>query len=418
MSMITYQKAIEIIQAAAGKRSLQEEKVSLLQAVGRILTEDLYSREDLPAQDNSAMDGFAVKSEVTLLATAESPCLLPVMGYIAAGDALPLQKNSAGGVYGIMTGALIPEGDFDAVVKVEDVEVFCDGGVSSIRIKAPVPVGNNIRPQGSDFTKGTRILKRGHRLGHEDVMALAALGYTEIPAFKKLRVGVISTGKEIVPFATQDIAVEQVRNSSAPFLRSYFCSLGCDVDVFEQSEDNASGFGEKFAHLMSENYDLVLTTGGVSMGNWDYVTNSLQKLGVKTEFHKVAIRPGKPLLFGVHAKTGAAVFGLPGNPVSTAIGASFFVTSYLKALRGQGCEQSLQLPVIGSIKKPQGLRSFFKARIEQNDGVSRVRILPGQGSYMLHSLLEANCWAVVSEEGDRVAEGTTVEVHPWEGRTL
>jgi molybdopterin molybdotransferase len=190
------------------------------------------------------------------------------------------------------------------------------------------------------------------------------------------------------------------------------------VDVFEQSEDNASGFGEKFAHLMSENYDLVLTTGGVSMGNWDYVTNSLQKLGVKTEFHKVAIRPGKPLLFGVHEKTGAAVFGLPGNPVSTAIGASFFVTSYLKALRGQRCEQSLQLPVIGSIKKPQGLRSFFKARIEQNDGVSRVRILPGQGSYMLHSLLEANCWAVVSEEGDRVAEGTTVEVHPWEGRTL
>ncbi|NUN06562.1 MAG: molybdopterin molybdotransferase MoeA [Bdellovibrio sp.] len=418
MSMIAYQEAIDKIQGAARKRPLQEEKVALLQAVGRILTEDLLSPEDLPAKDNSAMDGFAVHSKTTLLASGERSCLVPVLGYIAAGDEAPLTENSESGVYGIMTGALIPEMEFDAVVKIEDVEVFSGGGRSFICIKAPVPQGNNIRPRGSDIAKGVRILKKGHRLSPQDIMALAALGLSEVSAYKKLKIGLISTGKEIVPFATKNLAPQQVRNSSAPFLNAYFSALGCEVDVFELSEDSPARFQEKFTELTEEHYDVILTTGGVSMGNWDYVTDSLQELGVRTEFHKVAIRPGKPLLFGVHEKTGAAVFGLPGNPVSTAIGASYFVTAYLQALRVEEPGEPLLLPLINSVKKPQGLRSFFKARIENKNGSSGVRILQGQGSYMLHSLLEANCWVVVSEEHERLEEGARVEVYPWEGRSL
>lgn len=416
--MIAYHEAILKIQAAAQKRPLQEERVSLLTSVGRILTEDLFSSEDMPAKDNSAMDGFVVRSEETLTATWEKPCLFPVLGYIAAGDTFVQREDLEGGVYGIMTGALLPEKDFDAVVKVEDVEVFFDGGMSFICVKAPVPKGNNVRPQGSDFSKGTRILKRGHRLRHEDIMALASLGYSEVCVFKKLKVGVVSTGKEVVPYATATITPQQVRNSSAPFLQAYFSSLGCDVDVFEQSEDSPEKFHQRFQELLRNSYDVLLTTGGVSMGNWDYVTDSLSEMGVRTEFHKVAIRPGKPLLFGVHEKSGTAVFGLPGNPVSTAVGASFFVTSYLNALRGEPTQRVLSVPCSHSIKKPQGLRSFFKARIESANGVSRVRILPGQGSYMLHSLLEANCWAVLPEEGDLLEEGTNIEVHLWEGRDL
>lgn len=415
MSMIAFQEAIDKIQQAAHKRSLKQEEVSLLQAVGRILTEDLYASEDLPARDNSAMDGFALRSEATLLATEGRPCLFPVLGFIAAGDEAPPLGNPEGGVYGIMTGALIPESKFDAVVKVEDVEVFVEGGKSFICVKAPVARGNNIRPRGSDFSQGCRILKQGHRLCHEDIMALAALGYAKVTVFKKIKMGVLSTGKEVVPYATKNLTPQQVRNSSAPFLQSYFSSLGCDVDVYEQSEDSPTGFNEKFRNLVAGGYDLILTTGGVSMGNWDYVTDSLQELGVGIEFHKVAIRPGKPLLFGVHEKTGTAVFGLPGNPVSTAVGATFFVTSYLKSLRGESDEKALFLPIADAIKKPRGLRSFFKARIEKN---GCVRILEGQGSYMLHSLLEANCWAVVSEEHDGLKEGASVEVYPWEGRAL
>ncbi|WP_415064238.1 molybdopterin molybdotransferase MoeA [Bdellovibrio sp.] len=418
MSMIAYREAILKIQEAAQKRPLQEERVPLLMGVGRTLTEDLFSSENLPAKDNSAMDGFVVRSEETLTATPEKPCLFPVLGYVAAGDAFVQRDDLEGGVYGIMTGALLPERDFDAVVKVEDVEVFFDGGMSFICVKAPVPKGNNVRPQGSDFLKGARILKRGHSLRHEDVMALASLGYSEVCVFKKLKVGVISTGKEVVPYATAMVTPQQVRNSSAPFLQSYFSSLGCDVDIFEQNEDSPQKFHQKFQELLMNNYDVLLTTGGVSMGNWDYVTDALSELGVRTEFHKVAIRPGKPLLFGVHEETRTAVFGLPGNPVSTAVGASFFVTPYLKTLRGESTQRALNIPCSHAIKKPQGLRCFFKARIECDNGVSRVRILPGQGSYMLHSLLEANCWAVLPEEGDFLEEGATVEVHPWGGRDL
>lgn len=415
MSMIPYHDAVLKVQTAAQKRRLPSEKVPLLVAAGRILAEDLFSSENLPAKDNSAMDGFAVKSEETLTATAENPCQFPILGYIAAGDALLPGRERPGGVYGIMTGALLPEKDLDAIVKVEDVEVFSNGGVSVVKIKSPIPKANNVRPQGSDFLKGARLLKHGHKLRHEDVMALAALGFSEVSVFKKVKIAVVSTGKEVVPHTGTTVTPEQVRNSSAPFLQSYFLSLGCEVDLFDQSEDSPEKFHRTFQELIQRNYDVLLTTGGVSMGNWDYVTSALNELGVRTEFHKVAIRPGKPLLFGVHEETGVAVFGLPGNPVSTAVGAHFFVVPYLRALREETGLRTLNISCINTIKKPTGLRSFLKARIESENGVSRVRILPGQGSYMLHSLLEANCWAVLPEEGDRLEEGTNIEVHPWEG---
>lgn len=416
--MIAYHDAILKIQATAQARTLKGERLPLLTAVGRILNEDIFSSEDIPARDNSAMDGFVVRSEETLGATAEIPAVFPVFGYIAAGDPVLQRKEVDEGVYGIMTGALLPEQEFDAVVKVEDVEVFFDGGRSFISLKSPVPKGNNIRPRGSDFTKGTLILKRGHCLRHEDLMALAALGHKEVCVYRKLKVGLICTGKEVVPYSIGSIDPHQVRNSSAPFLQSYFSELGCDVNVFEQIEDSPERFHQRFQQLICDGYDLLLTTGGVSMGNWDYVTDSLKKMGVRIEFHKVAIRPGKPLLFGVHEQSGTAVFGLPGNPVSTAVGASFFVSTYLRSLRGEPAQKGLSIPCSHSMKKPLGLRSFFKARIEYEQGSSRVRILQGQGSYMLHSLLEANCWAVLSEEGDHLEEGTRLEVHPWKGRDL
>lgn len=418
MSLTTYQEAIKRIQERGRSQTLKSERVPLLDSVGRVLAESIFSFENLPAKDNSAMDGFVVQAELTRLASIEHPCVLKVFDTIAAGDNFSSEKIEDGGAYGIMTGAVIPDGAYDAVIRIEDVEIFRESGDTFIHIRAPLEKGKNIRPQGSDFKKDIEILKKGHRLGHEDIMPLAALGINTVLAFKKVKVGIISTGKEIVPFSTKNLEPAQVRNSSAPFLKSYFASLGCEVVFSEQNEDHPEKFGEKFKSLLADECDVLLTTGGVSMGNWDYVTDELQNLGVKLNFYKVAIRPGKPLLFGVHKETGAAVFGLPGNPVSTAIGASFFVQPYLRALHKEEAREGILLPLANSMKKPQGLRGFYKARIETENGVSGVRILDGQGSYMLHSLLEANSWAVLSEDFEFLENGNFVEVFPWEGRCL
>lgn len=412
--MLSYNEALAKIESSPRPR-VSCERVPLLEARGRVLAEDLLAAEDLPATDNSAMDGFAIQARATVLASPETPLSFEVLGEWVAGAKSHAGSSRPDAVYAIMTGALVPEPAFDSVVKIEDVEVYLEGGKKFIKIFKPVTLRNNVRPRGSDYHRGQRLLPAGHRLRSQDVMALAGLGVSEVLTYEKLKVAVLSTGREIVPFAQPVLSPEQVRNSSAAFLQAYFSGLSCVVHQYQQAEDTAESFYNLFQRIIDKNYHLILTTGGVSMGSRDFVTATLADLGVRIEFHKVAIRPGKPILFGIHERTGIAVFGLPGNPVSTAVGARFFVTPYLKRLRNEKNEKSFFISTTGDFQKPQGLSCFYKARLANRGERTEVEILKDQGSYMLHSFVEADCWVYLPEELGAVVGGQIVEVFSIHG---
>lgn len=414
MSMLSYNEALaKIARAPLGAPAAEPRKI--LEAVGAILAEDVLVPEDLPSADNSAMDGFAVSAAHTMMASKDKPIVFEVRGEWLAGSMPQIDSESAGVVYGIMTGAILPPSVFDAVIKIEDVEVFLQEGKKFVKIFAPVVAGNNIRPKGSDFRRGQKLFQSGQRLRNEEIMSLAGLGITEVLVFEKIRVAILSTGQEIVSHDQALSSPAQVRNSSSPFLSSYLSALDCAVDLYPLRKDSARAFYELFQSLIEKKYHLILTTGGVSMGSMDFVTGTLADLGVKIEFHKVAIRPGKPLLFGVHGPTGTAVFGLPGNPISTAIGARFFVTPLLKKIRNEKREKTMFIPARREMPKPLGLSCFFRACLVNAEGRTEVEILKKQGSYMLHSMVEADCWVLLSEDLAAVSKGQNLEVFSLNG---
>lgn len=405
--MIKYNEAIGLIKDLAPRFTPQIETVDLLESVGRILAEDVRSGENIPYADNSAMDGFAVHANSTAGATKDNPIHFVVKSIIAAGDTTnPLQTSELKSetCVEIMTGALIPDDYYDAVIKVEDIE-RTEG---LIKISTPIARGTNIRPKGSDFVVGQKVLSKNTVINEQHVMALAALGISEIQVKKKMRVAVVSTGNELVAYNEKITKASQVRNSSAPFLKIFLEKNHCKVDLKGIQHDSAEGFFNLMNDLLKEDYDLIVTTGAVSMGKWDFILSTLNDLKMKKIFHKVAIRPGKPILFAESQTSKTLLFGLPGNPISTAVGAQFFVMPLIEEVMKLRANEKFVV-LEKDINKPEGLECFFKANI--NEGARpAVEVLTGQASYQIHSFVQSNCWVQLPAEASFLKAGTMVKV--------
>lgn len=409
--MISYFEALKILQEVALQLSSVDQEIPITESIGTVLSRDVFGREDVPYFQNSAMDGFAICAAATAGASAETPLRFPIDFYLAAGDAPPTEpiKNTTVAVE-IMTGAPMPAGCLDAVVRVEDTQIEEHDGMREVLIRKSVRSGENVRAQGSDFRANELVGKAGTVVDPEYLMAFACLGISSIWVRKRLKVAVLSTGKELRAVGLARSNPAQIWNSSGPYLIATLKDLGCEVIDFGIIEDEPDLFISAVREGLQRGVDIFLSTGAVSMGKHDFVVEALQKLGAKLHFHKTSIRPGKPICFAEFAKEGAVFFGLPGNPVSTAVGMRFFAEPFLRTRLGIPTENGIEANLKQEIKKPEGLRCFYKGRVEINAEGAVVEVLQGQGSYILNSLIQANCWVQLMERESQLPAGAEVRV--------
>ncbi len=405
--MISYREALDCIRECGYQQTIKT--VTLHQALGKVCATAVSSALSVPAFDNSAMDGFAVRTFETQGATTDKPLSLRVAGGALAGDA-PVAAI-AGHAWEINTGAPVPQG-YDSIVPIEQVRIDSragDGRPREIVLSAPAKLHEHIRRAGEDFKPGDTLITAGTRVLPQHIMALAALGIGEIQVHEPPAVAVINTGRELVDDSMAPLLPGQIRNANGPYLMAILARMHTTPQYEGIIPDDPDMFAAK-VRILSARTDIIVSTGAVSAGRHDFVTDSLRSLGAVILFHKVAIRPGKPILLA-RLPSGTFYLGLPGNPVSAAVGLRFFLYPLLCALSGINPEDErpaqLELPV----KKKPGLRFFQKAKLWTDEsGQCRVRILDGQESFKIRPMLEMNCWAILDEEQEYASTGAMVPV--------
>lgn len=435
-NMLSYDEALSRVVEKAKSVRLPFENVPIAESCGRVLAADAITEICNPAFDNSAMDGFAIRAADVSKATAQHPVELTCHGHILAGDEPfgqrydePLKDAASAICFEIMTGAPLPQTAkarlyCDAVVRIEDVQILQRDGenVRKIAIKAPVPVGSSIRCAGEDFVPGAVLGHRGSLVTPEIVMALAAGGLSFVAVTVKPKIAIIVTGSEIVAHDKKaPIPASAVRNSSGPFLHAAFLARGCDVLQMTQAGDDLDALRSSLRDARESGAHVIVTTGAVSMGKRDLVGEAILAEGGRIDFHKVAIRPGKPIMMADFSD-GAVIFGLPGNPISTAVGMHFFVTPFLRTLRHEMALEARR-GVLGEEwprKLPSDLTCFLRAKLDDGDGADfgRVSILNGQDSFMVKPLAEATGWAVVPAGAGPLYAGTAIRFVPFSSGSL
>lgn len=405
--MISVAEAQAIVRAQAAP--LPGERVPLTQAIGRVNAHAIVSAVDLPPFDNSAMDGFALCGAGQ---TLRSGYEFEVAGEQAAGDSA--RRVDGEHTWEIMTGAALPAG-LDTVVPVEQVEILArDANARPLRIRllADVPPTQHVRRAGEDIARGELALQVAQWLGPSQLLLLAGLGIAEVDVARRPRVALLCTGRELVDDPTQALQPGQIRNSNATFLRARIAAAGAELAHYETVPDDADAFRAALDRALLSDCDVVLSTGAVSMGRYDFVPQVLDGVGATTLFHKVAMRPGKPLLFA-RLKSGPLYFGLPGNPVSSVVGLRFFVEAALRVMLGLPEERAWSLPLLHDARKKPGFRLHQKARVVLgHDARLGVELLPGQESFKTRPLLAANAWAALPEDLAELPPGTLIDVLP------
>jgi len=398
--MISYEDAIKLI---LDNDRLATSTIAINDALAYVAAETISSKVFVPPFNNSAMDGFAVNSKDIVDATKENPIILKLKGSTVAGDR---PSSGTNGAWEIMTGAPVPQ-NYDAVVKIEDVSIK-NGSVS---FSNPVPIHNNIRDAGEDFKPKDLIIKKGTLITPMHIMALATIGQQNIIVANKPKIIVFSTGKELVENSDAPLKPGQIRNSNSPFLMAALKGMQLSPTYGGIIHDQPEIFEDKVLQALNNN-DIIISTGAVSMGAHDFIPDVLHKLGAKIVFHKSYIRPGKPILYARFAN-GTQYFGLPGNPVSAAVGLRFFTTPLVRHLQGQAPEIALKAPLLAPSPKKQGFRFFRKAHLSVGEmGELQLEILKGQESFKIHPLLSANCWASFSPNQSGQEAGELIEVYP------
>lgn len=415
--MKSYHEALQIIQNKSGwvENDWESSTVSLGDAFGRVLAAPVVSPESFPAFDASLFDGFALRSRDCDLST-KNQIEMQVSHHVFAGDSAAgaVKKNTA---VGVSTGALLPE-NADVVLKIEDVTVLEQnerGMPCRIAVKGPAVVGEGIRYAGTDVQKQQVVLPKGTRLDFQHFPLLASLGVREVLVKRQLRVGIICTGDEIVEWSNSTpLMPGQLRNASGPFLCAILQGMGCELVHYSCVGDSVAEFERAFEQALSQKCDVVLTTGAVSVGERDFVEDALSRRGAEVLFHRVAVRPGKPIMCAtLNAQSHTCVvFGLPGNPMSTVVGLRFFVTPYVQSVMGFHLEEPLRVALGNDIAKQEGLRAFFLGRLVQTNRGMVVYAATEQESFRVLPLARSNVWISLPEVGTGFASGDLVEVQP------
>ena len=381
------------------------ERVHIRAALDRVLAGDIISPLDVPSHDNSAMDGYAVRfadlkadGEVTLKVAGSSFAGVPYQGAVKPGACVR-----------IMTGGVVPAG-MDTIVMQEHVKANGD----SVTIGGGHRLNQNLRRAGEDLKAGQVALKRGVPLRPAEIGLIASLGIGEISVYRKLRVAFFSTGDELRSIGTT-LGAGQIYDSNRYTIHGMLTRLNCEVVDMGVIRDDPKLLEQAFAEA-AQCADVVITSGGVSVGEADFVKELLERMG-EVVFWKIAMKPGRPLAYGRIG--GAHFFGLPGNPVSVMVTFYQFVRDALLKLAGRDPLPPLptfKVPCTSALKKAPGRTEFQRGILTQDaSGAWSVRVTGEQGSGILRSMTEANCFIILPTDQGNVAAGTPVEVQLMEG---
>ncbi len=394
--MLTYYQARELIVESVQPQAI--EKVSLLDAVGRAVAEDVIAKQPLPLFDNSAMDGYAVRAEDCF-----SGAVLPLRGYIPAGGQVNCRVDPGTAVK-IMTGAPVPPGA-DAVVPFEETEEAED----KITLLGRVKTGDHIRHKGEDIKPGDRIVEAGTVLRPAEISLLASFGMPTVKAHRRVRVAILSTGDELREL-NEESGEGTIIDSNSWALAAAVREIGAEPLLLGIARDNRESLLEKMRDGLQA--DVLITSAGVSAGDRDYVREVLETLGVEQKFWKVNIKPGKPTAFGMRGTT--PVFSLPGNPVSTMITFEEFVRPALLKMMGHRTiykplfKAKLQHPV----KKKYDRLQLMRVAVELNENGEMVIASAGdQNTGILRTMICAQGVALLAPDRDYYAAGDSLEVH-------
>jgi molybdopterin molybdotransferase len=400
--MISYNEAKAIVLEQTQRRKCKTEKISLEDAVGRVCAEKVLAPINVQPFDNSAMDGFAVR----ISDLEPSGSILIKAGQIAAGDPIPDFEIQSGQCIEIMTGAPVPV-NADAVVPIEQVNVQDN----KISFRSRPLLNANIRKAGEDFKKDMDVIPAGQTIYPQHIMPLATLGIFEVTVYKAPKVAAITTGLELESDLSQGLSSGKIYNSNGPYMTSAIQAMGGELINHQTVKDDPDSFHEHLSYLLTQDVDIIVSTGAVSAGKFDFVRKGLEAIGAEILFHKVKMKPGKPNLFA-RLPNGALYFGLPGNPVASVVGLRFFVQPCLLAMQGKEEEKPVHAKVITPFKKRAGTQLFLKACAQTcDDGLLMVDILDGQASFMVSPFLNMNCWAIAPEEANDINAGDIVPLY-------
>jgi molybdopterin molybdotransferase len=393
--------------------ALESEEKPLLDCLGRVLAEDIYAPFDVPPRDNSAMDGYATRTESIIGATPENPKILRVIGEVPAG-LVPELKVKAGYAVRIMTGALVPQGA-DVVVPFEDTDEVTRNPSASdkteIGVYKQLPSGLHIRQSGEDISKGELVMSRGKQLRPADLGVLASIGKGLVSVVRRPVVAILATGNEVVD-VNQPLPPGKIYNSNTYSLAAQVSSCGGIPKLLGIVPDNFEQISSALRRGL--NCDMLLTSGGVSVGDYDVVKEVLTREG-DISFWTVRMKPGKPLAFGVfQGDNGRKVphLGLPGNPVSSMITFEIFARPSILKMMGRNdlIRPTIKAVVGNSIQNKDGRRIFARAIITRQEGQYFARLTGPQGSGILSSVVKANGLVIIPETADEVEAGAVVDV--------
>jgi molybdopterin molybdotransferase len=423
--VLSYEDAAALVAKHAAKwarNRLANESVGFEKAAGRVLAQALRADRDQPPFARSTRDGFACRA-----AEASTHEPLFITGATRAGEA-PSGPLRAGAAWEIMTGAPVPRGA-DAVVMLEHVETGGSAELRTVRVLPPrtVATGENIVARGAQARKGDVLLPAGTKIGAAQIALAAACGCAKVEVFAKPRVAILATGDELVPVERSPLP-GQIRNSNAPMLAAMVAAVGGEPLVLPIAADTPQALDAALAKAAGA--DLLLISGGVSAGKFDLVEPALARLGARFHFTGVRIQPGKPTVFGeisrrstklvqnqnrtkyTQNRTKCYFFGLPGNPVSSAVTFLLFAAPMLAVLAGSadaGTRFALAKLAVDVKAKP-GLTRFLPASCTFAGSVPEVDLVPWQGSGDIAAMARANCFLVVPEDAHRLEAGATVRI--------
>ena len=398
LTMLSYEQArnkvIEEIGKKKGPRATAA--VSMWDALGLVLAQEVMTDREYPPFDRSTRDGYAVRWKETTPGAQ-----LKRVGEIKAGDTVR-ESLAAGTCLQIMTGAAVPAGA-DAVVMIEQTSREGD----LVRFERAAQLGQNIVPRGSEASAAQTILTPGMRLGFAELALAAQVGAVQLECARRPRVAILSTGDEVV-LIEETPGPFQIRNSNSVSLAAQVRIAGGEPIVLGNAADRIEDLGEKIERGLKE--DVLVLSGGVSMGKYDLVENALKALGAEFFFDAVAIRPGKPAVFGMCQ--GKPVFGLPGNPVSTMVTFELFVPPAIDLLSGAAARA---LPLVEArlaeaMKEKSGLAHFLPARVEWYGPRAEAKALKWQGSGDIAALAKANCFLVIPADREKIEAGESVSL--------
>ena len=397
--MISVEEALERILAEI--KPLENVQIPLAESLGLVLAQDIVAQEDIPPFANSAMDGFALLSRDSRSRNSHPP-RLRVTGSVAAGYVAD-HAVEEGTAMRIMTGAPVPPGA-DAVIQVELTHTPSPNS-EWVEILQEVAPGNNIRPAGEDMHHGQTVLQRGREIKSWEIGILATLGWATVPVIRRPRVAILGTGDEVID-VDQPLQPGKIRNSNSYLLEAAVRQAGGEPHRLGVARDTVESLREKFNEATK--YDLIFTSGGVSVGDFDLVKDIMQEQGT-VNFWRINMRPGKPVAFG-HI-SGVPLLGLPGNPVSSAVTFELFGRPVLRKMMGYTRLFRPQVDVIveDGIQERAMRRHYVRAHVAWHNHHFVAHTTGNQGSHIMTSLLNANALVIVPEGGVQIQPNDTAQ---------